>query len=134
MLIERGFKLDFTFSHSRWFRSDFSYMLLESNQVPPGAPFVIHRGDRELLCVQMLIGCHQTPFVDDFRRNLASLLGPQRAVRGVVGSHDYDLDAVNTLRALRALRDDDRAGFFDLGELQARDGMRRLLRFDIERC
>ncbi len=39
-----------------------------------------------------------------------------------------------TLAALRALRDDDRARFFDLGELDARDGMRRLLRFDIERC
>jgi len=134
ILLERGFRNDFTFSYSPWFRSEFSAMTLEANQIPPGAPFVIRHGDAQMLCVQMLIGAHQTPFVDDFRRVLAKVIKGEQKLFGVVGAHDYDLDFKNTLACLRALKAENGATFFDLTDLRAGAAGKRLLSFDLSRC
>lgn len=117
-LATKGFQYDFSFSYSPWFRNPFSYRHLVESRIAPGQSFVVHTDAGDITCVQNLIGCHHTPFSDDFRRNLRKILDDRsRSIVGVVNAHDYDLHAPYTLRCLESLLKRDSAEFWDFPEL-----------------
>lgn len=104
-LLENNFDIDFSFSHSKWFQNPYAEKNMQENEIKTGELFRFKQGDHGILCVQNLIGCHQTPFPEDFVRNLLKLdFAPNtKVVTGVVNSHDYDLDEVNTLHCIEFL-------------------------------
>ncbi len=116
MLSERGFEVDFSFSWAPWFGNDFSRGVMRQNRIAAGQPF----RSAGLLCIQNLIGCHQTPFPQDFVRNLRAILGEHpRDVIGVVNSHDYDLAPAATLACIEYLMRRDDVQFVDSTRLIA---------------
>ena len=117
ILMDHDFKYDFSFSQSIWFRNQYSYAFMREHQIRAGESFIIlseaSSGDSQrLYCVQNLIGCHDTPFVEDFERNLKKLLGDSGDTAcGVINAHDFDLDFANTVRCLEHLTRQKRVKF-----------------------
>jgi len=107
LLLDHGFKYDFSFSQARHFYNQYSSMMMTQQAIKPGERFFLSGSNgNQLLCVQNFIGMHSTPFPQDFVRNMKSLLGTpvdHRSIVGVVNSHDYDLDFDNTFRCLEYL-------------------------------
>ena len=105
LLIKSGFVLDFTFSHAPYFRNPYSHQIMQTHQIRAGE---VCRVENQLFCIQNFIGCHTTPFVEDFYRNMRKLLTNDGQTKspsyGVVNSHDYDLDLENTLMCIESLR------------------------------
>ncbi|MBG8555500.1 hypothetical protein [Hymenobacter guriensis] len=118
LLMNAGFKFDFSFSKSSFFRNQYSHKLIQENSINTGQSFKIVKGDTTLYEIQNLIGAHTTPFVDDFYRVLSGLLTPsQLEVVGVLNSHDYDLDYKNTLMIIRDAAAQKSVRFFDAEDL-----------------
>jgi len=107
-LIINGFSLDFSFSKSPWFKNKFSMELMEKNKIRSGEPFFTEGSTGRTLCVQDFLGCHTTPFPQDFIRNINLQFSKDEELysspTGVVHSHDYDLSPLNTLRCLQWLK------------------------------
>jgi hypothetical protein len=107
LLIQTGFVLDFTFSKAPCFRNPYSQQIMQTHQIRAGE---ICQVEKRLFCVQNFIGCHTTPFVEDFYRNMRKLLTRdgqfESPTYGVVNSHDYDLDLKNTLMCIETLKKD----------------------------
>jgi hypothetical protein len=121
-LAEKGFGLDFSFSHSPWFRNQFSHRILMTQSIPAGEPFRIATGQGDINCVQTLIGCSGPDRIEDFNRNIARLL--QRSPRTVMGalcSHDYDLRVESSLRCISALAKNPSVRILGYQELKAID-------------
>lgn len=119
-LARRGFQTDFSFSRSPWFRNIFSHALMGEHSIEAGQPFRLRISQGPIGCVQNLIGCHSSPLIEDFVRNLNELTRERQGeVLGVLNSHDYDLDFENTLRCLRALTEQDRVRFLGYEALAA---------------
>jgi hypothetical protein len=120
LLVQHGFSLDFTFSKAPYFRNPYSQDLMQKNQIRIGE---VCRIEEQLLCIQNFIGCHTTPYIEDFYRNMRKLLAedgqPDSPIHGVVNSHDYDLDVVNTLKCIEALKKDPSVEFCDVQDFQA---------------
>ena len=106
-LFEYGFRVDYSISKSPWFQSEFAAEQLARHGLRTGEVFAMHNAetpeDRGLVFVQNLIGCHTTPFPEDFVRVLNRFLPAGGTVTGVVNSHDYDLHPTFTLRCLERL-------------------------------
>jgi hypothetical protein len=128
LLIARDFIADFSCSKSPWFRNQYYHRLMLAHSIRCGEPFRVVAGDRSLLCIQNLIGCHQTPFPQDFVRNLTALMDPgYREMIGVVNAHDFDLDPGHTLACLDYLAGTGWVTFADADGL-VREGRARALR------
>ena len=114
LLIASGFVADFSCSKSPWFRNQYYHRLMLAHGIRCGEPFRVAADARSLLCIQNLIGCHQTAFPQDFVRNLTALMDPgYREPIGVVNAHDFDLDPDHTLACLEYLAGTDRVAFAD---------------------
>jgi hypothetical protein len=120
LLIQYGFSVDFTFSKAPYFRNSYSLDLMKKNQIRIGEACRI---ESQLLCIQNFIGCHTTPFIGDFYRNMRKLLMQEgkldSPIQGVVNSHDYDLDVENTLKCIEALKKDSSVEFCDAQDFQS---------------
>ena len=104
ILMENAFDLDFSFSKSPWFHNPYSHELMRAHGISTGEPFRVRWSGREIFCVQNLVGCHTTPFPDDFFRSLRTLRDSESSQwLAVTNSHDFDLDVKNRLNCLEAL-------------------------------
>lgn len=102
-LCDLGFTMDASFSLAPWFRNNNSFQLLSKNQIKAGEIFLVRE---KMLCVQNLIGCHNTPFPQDFVRNAKKVFddfGIPPKVHSFIHSHDYDLCARYTLDTIEHL-------------------------------
>lgn len=123
ILIDRGFRADFSVSPYPYLYNRFSAALLRDHRIPGGASFRLRQegGGGSLLMVQNLVPCHHTPFPEDFVRYLRRVVTPGHPdLVGVVHSHDYALPAHmdDTLRCIEFLLAGG-ARFLDAEELVA---------------
>lgn len=118
LLVETGFTLDFSISSYPWLYNQFSRQLIRDHGLLPGEAARLRvPGKGEILCVQNIMGCHETPFPQDLVRSLKKHLKPElSAVRGVFHSHDYTLltHAQNTLDCLEYLSQEPGVEFVDV--------------------
>lgn len=119
LLIDAGFRFDFSFSRHIYFRNQFSHQLMLENNIKTGQPFEINIGGKgKIQEIQNLIGSPSTSLFQDFTRNLLKILDQQNLnVTGVVNSHDYDLHAEHTLKLFRKLVTLPKVSFFDAQDL-----------------
>lgn len=105
LLAKKGFKLDASVSYAPAFRQSFSYSFFRDHGVAAGEPALVSSSQGEVLYVQNLIGCHNTPFPEDFVRHTASLLrgSALKEIYAFVHSHDYDLNPEFALRTIEFL-------------------------------
>lgn len=124
LLAERGFKLDASVSYSPWFRQANTYFWFQLAKVLPGEAVIVLD---KIAAVQNLIGCHDTPFPDDFIRHLRKIIGRETGlVSAFVHSHDFDLKPVFALRALERIRREG-ASFCEASDFLSRwDDFRRI--------
>jgi hypothetical protein len=108
LLIQNDFHLDFSISPHPWLYNHFSRKLFKKYRIFPGEPFAFRtKKGRQILCIQNLIGCHESPFPQDFVRHVRKNLDPNHLhVTGVLHSHDYSLMKYyqHTMDCLRYLK------------------------------
>lgn len=119
LLASLGFRYDFSFSQSPWFRCPYSVELMRRHQIKAGQPMRLRFEDgQELVAIQNLTGFHTTPFPQDALRLLADLCSKSKGtVYGVLNSHDYDLASGHTQRALEVLLRQPGVQFLPIAEL-----------------
>ncbi|AMM51673.1 hypothetical protein TH61_11465 [Rufibacter sp. DG15C] len=119
ILIKLGFKYDFSFSKHIYFRNQFSHDLMLRNSIKTGQPFELNiKNTGSIKEIQNLIGAPATPFYDDYKRHTLNILDKnQPTVTGVLNSHDYDLDATNTLHLFNFLSKEKNVNFFDAKDI-----------------
>ncbi len=119
LLIDAGFKFDFSFSKSVYFRNQFSHQLMVRNYIKTGQNFEIQiPGKGKIVEIQNLIGAPSSPLFPDYTRNLLKILDKEQTnVTGVVNSHDYDLNQANTLKLFERFSKMKQISFFDAEDL-----------------
>ena len=121
LLADSGFEFDFTSSRLKYYYNHYSTMVMNRGNIEAGESFYLDtRNGRMILCIQNFITCHDSPFPQDFVRNMKSLLSPnsdKMAVTGVVNSHDYDLQFDNTIRCVDYLLKNTSVVFHSFPEL-----------------
>ena len=130
-LMATNFNTDYSFSKAPYFYNAFSANLMIENGIKTGESFslVSNNSSKTMLCIQNLIGAHNTSFPLDFDRNLKKILDSPNVV-GVINAHDYDRNFYNTLRCIEHLLTDSKAKFFshkDLIELAKSKGLKEIL-------
>lgn len=103
LLLDNHFKYDFSFSFSKYFYNQFSMEIFKANNIEPGQLFYLEYNNRRILCIQNLIGAHDSPFPQNFIRNIKYLFNNDDGnliKHGVVNSHDYDLNLEYTLNCI----------------------------------
>ena len=125
LLIKEGYRVDFSFTHSPVFGHAWSRSLMREGGIRFGETFRLASDGGSMTMVQDLIGCHNTPFVQDFIRHMNKLFNPDwPEVSGVVNTHDFNLDHNYefTFKVLRFLATQPRVSFWgreDLDEMVA---------------
>jgi hypothetical protein len=109
LLSEEGIRFDYSFSKSIHFRNPYSFELMQKNNIKCGEPFnTIHHAHHKILHIQNFIGCHTSPYFEDFVRNFNKITDADYFnLYGVVNSHDYDLQydyTVSCIEKLAALK------------------------------
>lgn len=103
-LSNHGFHTDYSFSNTKWFRNEYSNCLMHSNQIATGEAFRIDVTGKEMLCIQNLIGTHNSPIMRDFDRNLGDVCNPTNPIiQGVISVHDNDIEHTIALRGVEYL-------------------------------
>ena len=106
LLIKEEYRADFSFTYSPVFGHPWSKSVMRQGGIRFGEAFRLVNDSGNITIVQNLIGCHNTPFVQDFSRHMNALFNPEwPEVTGVVNTHDFNLDTSYdfTLRVLRHL-------------------------------
>jgi hypothetical protein len=104
LLIKKGFETDYSFSFSKWFSNVYTDAFFKNNNINPGELFKIKSKEKSIDCVQALIGCHNTPFVEDFERNLLNLFSTENTrILGCLSVHDDDIDVKSTLNCIEKM-------------------------------
>lgn len=125
LLIKEDYRVDFTFTYSPVFGHAWSKKLMREGGIRFGEVFRVEKDGGSIATVQDLIGCHNTPFVQDFSRHMNRLFNPDwPEVTGVVNSHDFNLDRNYefTFKVLRFLATQPQVSFWgreDLDEMAA---------------
>ena len=122
LLVSNNFNIDFTFTYNQNFYNPFSKEFLKKNKIAVGQPFTAQK----IKFIQTLIGCHNTPDLQDFRRNLNGLTGNIPAREKLIGAlctHDYNLgDTIKmTMDCLNDLSLNPLVSFFDLNDINKID-------------
>lgn len=115
LLIREGYRIDFTFTSSPVFGHDWSRGVMQRGGIRFGETFRLATDDGDIALVQNLIGCHNTPFVEDFVRHMNTLVDPDwPEVTGVVNTHDFNLvDNYDfTFAVLRSLAEQSNVSFW----------------------
>jgi len=101
---------DFSFSSLDWVSNDWAKEFLRKRNIRFGESFQVVRSNQTLTCVQTLMGCPNTPYVEDFIRIINSYLDENMNPTGMIATHDYNLIegknftyAVNLIDYLRQL-------------------------------
>ncbi len=117
-LLQANFTVDYSFSKAPYFYNAFSMKLMQENNIKTGEAFFVRpkESSKRMLCIQNLIGAHDSPFVLDFDRNLKKILDSKN-VYGVLNAHDYDRSFTYTLNCIEHLLKDANAKFFGHTEL-----------------
>ena len=106
LLIKENYRVDFTFTYSPVFGHAWSKSVMQRGGVRFGEPFRLATDGGSIAVIPNLIGCHNTPFVQDFHRHMNALFDPEwPEVTGVVNTHDFNLDTnyEYTFKVLRFL-------------------------------
>ena len=94
LLIAEGYRLDFSFTYSPVFGHAWSKGVMQKGGIRFGETFRLATDGGSITAIQNLIGCHNTPFVQDFNRHMNALFDPNwPEVTGVVNTHDFNLDS-----------------------------------------
>ena len=118
-LLKNNFTTDYSFSKAPYFYNAFSRDVMNKNNVHTGESFYLklENESQKMLCIQNLIGAHDTSFVYDFDRNLKKILEVKN-VTGVINAHDYDRNFNLTLHCIEHLMNDANALFYSHDELR----------------
>ena len=125
LLIEEDYRVDFSFTYSPVFGHPWSKRVMREGGIRFGESFRLSNASGSMTMVQDLIGCHNTPFVQDFSRHMNRLFDPEwPEVTGVVNTHDFNLDRNYefTFKVLRFLATQPSVSFWgrdDLDEMVA---------------
>lgn len=120
LLLLNGFKYDFTFSKATYFYNQFSNKMMNEFKIKTGESFSLKLDNEipKIKCIQNFIGMHSTPFPEDFDRNFIKILEePYSQITGVVNSHDYDLDLVNTIKCVNYQKEKNNVKFISFDQL-----------------
>ena len=122
-LIEYDFYNDYSFSYAEYFGCDYSKKIMKNNGVFLGEAFSI-KSNKSLKFIQNFIGCHDTPYPQDFIRRFNKLVKNSHSINknmeGVVNNHDYNLLDNNdyyTLKCIERIMDERSSTICDHGEL-----------------
>lgn len=116
-LMEHKFTSDYSFSKAPYFFNAYSMELMNSNKIKTGESLILKTAEgQQLLCIQNLIGAHDTPFPLDFDRNLKKILDAETCL-GVINAHDYDRSFTTTLKCIEHLLKEAKANFHNQDEL-----------------
>tara|TARA_Y100001954_G_C15784445_1_gene591707 strand:- start:816 stop:1703 length:888 start_codon:yes stop_codon:yes gene_type:complete len=105
LLIKNGFVSDYSLSKSKWFSNAWSDTFFKKNKIKSGELIKIKHDNKIINCTQAFIGCHNTPFVEDFERNLLNLIKDNKSkeVFGCVSVHDDDINVKHTLNCIEKM-------------------------------
>ena len=105
LLIKKGFVSDYSFSQSKWFSNTWTDLFFKETKIEAGELFKLKYNNQTINCTQALIGCHNTPFVQDFERNLLNLIKDNKSnhVYGCVSIHDDDININYTLNCIEKM-------------------------------
>lgn len=123
LLIENGFNTDYSLSYSKWFSNDWSQAFLFKNKINTGELFKIKAGNKNdsLDCVQALIGCHDTPFPQDFERNLLKIISNKnKNIYGCLSIHDDDINVKFSLKCIEYMMKKWNANFISHNSIKER--------------
>lgn len=92
-LEREGIIADFSFSYLNWVSNDWTKSLMKQKGICFGESFQINtdKSNRDLTCVQTLMGCTNTNYPHDFIRILNGYLDSNKEPHGMISTHDYDL-------------------------------------------
>lgn len=122
LLVGAGYRVDLSFTHSPVLGHTWSKQVMREGGVRFGEAFRLATDKGSLVMVQNLIGCHNTPFVQDFSRHMNRLFSPDwPEVTGVLSTHDFNLtsDYDFTMAVLRFLADEPAVSFWGRKELDS---------------
>ncbi len=111
-LLENSFQVDYSSSQAPYFYNAFSMNLMVQNSISAGESYVLkqRQTNKKLLCIQNLIGAHNSVFPLDFDRNLKNLDLAKNPI-GVINAHDYDQSFTTTLKCIAHLIEDAKVTF-----------------------
>lgn len=112
---------DFSFSKMRWTSGSWGKTLMQEHQVVFGDPFIVELPEGKITCVQTVSGTPNTQFPQDFIRIINAQLEPSnKAVLGLITTHDYDLAGDNltfAIELIQYLKSKRNIQFFSLEDL-----------------
>lgn len=116
-LMKHQFKTDYSFSKAPYFYNAYAMELMNANQLKTGEALLLKSSEnKQLLCIQNLIGAHDSPFPLDFDRNLKKILDAENCL-GVINAHDYDRSFSTTLKCIEHLLTESKANFHNHEEI-----------------
>ncbi len=129
-LKREGIDADFSFSYLNWVSNDWTKTLMRQKGICFGESFQIDsdKRNRNLTCVQTLMGCTNTKYPQDFIRIFNSYLDSNKEPCGMIATHDYNLvensnfsNAIQLIGYLSGLRN---VSFLSAEELIQKPGLR----------
>ncbi len=118
LLMQHDILYDYTMSRSPNLWNPYSTQIMNDAAIKYGESFVTSNAQHKLLHIQNLHSGHNTPYPMDATRFMNTLVDNEfKKVRGVVNSHDYNLDYDYTINWIKYLKKHEQVKFLDHHQL-----------------